>query len=220
MKIYNEQLIKKWEALELKAYLPTPNDVWTIGWGHTATAVPGMVITQSKAQQLFRQDVAWVERVVNTSVKVELTQEQFDAVCSLVFNIGGPNFRTSTLLRKLNAKNYEGAALEFHKWKYQKGKVLRGLVRRRAEEAEYFLNPSDVAVSSVSIDDPGALKPLSDSKEMIAGGIAALTGAGTFMGSLSPTAQENLSVALSVALIGFGAFFILNRVWARYKGDR
>lgn len=136
--------IKKHEALRLRAYLPTPNDVWTIGYGHTATARPGMVITEEEAERLLRLDLGWVRQVIATKVRVPLTQEQYDALASFIFNVGGANFAKSTMLRKLNAYDYVGAANEFPRWNKQKGKVLRGLTRRRAEERELFLKGTKV----------------------------------------------------------------------------
>ena len=130
--------LKKHEALRLKAYLPTKKDVWTIGYGHTKTARKGMKITEEQALQLLDKDVEWAEEAVRDLVKVNLNQNQFNALVSFVFNIGATNFRKSTLLRKLNAGDYKGAAVEFPKWKYQKRKVLQGLVRRRAEERAMF----------------------------------------------------------------------------------
>lgn len=141
MKIENDQLIKKWEALKLHAYLPTPNDVWTIGWGHTHTTKPGQKITVEQAQALFERDTAWVEHALAKHVKVPLNQNQYDALASWIFNVGEGAFRKSTLLRKLNTGDYEGAANELPRWNKQKGKVLRGLSRRRAEEKAYFLSP-------------------------------------------------------------------------------
>jgi lysozyme len=141
MQIVNDSLIKKWEQLVLKAYKPTPDDVWTIGWGHTKGVVPGMVITAKQAQDFFEIDTAWVEATIAKFVKVPLSQHQYDATASIIFNIGASQFLSSTLLRKLNAKDYKGAAAEFPKWNKQKGKVLKGLVRRRDEEMQYFLTP-------------------------------------------------------------------------------
>lgn len=140
MKIENEELIKKWEGLRLEAYLPTPNDVWTIGWGHTKGVKKGDVITQEEAQEFFEQDTAWVVDAVN-KVEVDLNQHQFDALCSFVYNVGETAFYKSTLLRKLNSGDYEGAANEFPRWNKQSGRVLRGLVRRREDERQYFLTP-------------------------------------------------------------------------------
>jgi len=140
--------IKKWEALRLRAYLPTPFDVWTIGYGHTSTAYEGMVITEAEAERLLRKDLAWVRAAIAKHVDVPLSQEQYDALASFIFNLGEANFRSSTLLRKLNASDYVGAANEFPKWNKQRqgGKLveLRGLTRRRAHERELFLEGTKV----------------------------------------------------------------------------
>ena len=131
--------IKEWEGLRLEAYLPTPNDVWTIGWGHTGTATKGMVITREQAERLLRQDVRWVEDTINNHVKVPLNQNQYDALGSFIFNVGATAFKRSTLLRKLNKGDYQGAADQFPRWNKQKGRVLRGLTRRRHDERKLFL---------------------------------------------------------------------------------
>lgn len=135
--------IKKWEQLRLKAYLPTQHDVWTIGWGHTATAKKGMVITEAEAEALLRKDLAWVEDTIADLVKVPLTQKQYDALAGLIFNIGRGNFQKSTVLKRLNAYDYAGAADAFLMWNKQRqgGKmvVLKGLVRRREDERAMFI---------------------------------------------------------------------------------
>jgi lysozyme len=144
MRIKNIDVIKEHEGLELKAYLPTKDDVWTIGWGHTKTARQGMVITEAQAEQLLRSDLAWVEDVIDRLIKVPLTQNQHDAVGSLIFNIGEGNFSGSTVLRRLNVGNYKGAADAFLMWNKQRddqtGKmnVLRGLTKRRQQERDLF----------------------------------------------------------------------------------
>ena len=144
MRIKNIDVIKEHEGLELKAYLPTKDDVWTIGWGHTKTARQGMVITEAQAEQLLRSDLAWVEDVIDRLIKVPLTQNQHDAVGSLIFNIGEGNFSGSTVLRRLNIGNYKGAADAFLMWNKQRddqtGKmnVLRGLTKRRQQERDLF----------------------------------------------------------------------------------
>jgi GH24 family phage-related lysozyme (muramidase) len=131
--------IKKHEALRLEAYLPTPNDVWTIGYGHTKTAKKGMRITERGAEELLKGDIAWAEAAVRNRVKVPLNQNQFDALVSFVFNVGETAFASSTLLRLLNQGKYQEAADQLLRWDKQKGKVLRGLTRRRAEERSLFL---------------------------------------------------------------------------------
>lgn len=144
MRIRNVDAIKKHEALRLAAYLPTKDDVWTIGYGHTKTARQGMVITEAQAEQLLRGDLEWVEAAIDKLVKVPLTQGQRDAVGSLIFNIGGSAFSKSTVLRKLNTGDYKGAADAFLMWDKQRDKQtgkmnkLRGLTRRREEERDMF----------------------------------------------------------------------------------
>lgn len=140
MKIKNIDIIKKHEGLRLEAYLPTPNDVWTIGYGHTHTTKQGMRITEAQAEALLRKDIAWVEEAVNKFVVVPLTQNQFDALASFVFNVGEGAFSKSTLLRLLNSGDYEGAANQFLRWNKQKGRILKGLTKRREEERKLFLS--------------------------------------------------------------------------------
>lgn len=143
--VKNIELIKRHEGLRLQAYLPTPNDRWTIGYGHTKTAHKGMIITNERAEELLRQDVAWVEACIAKLVKVKLTQNQYDALASLIYNIGEGNFTKSSVLRELNEGNYQAAADAFLMWNKQRSKttgklnVLKGLTKRRAEERQLFL---------------------------------------------------------------------------------
>lgn len=144
-RIKNIELIKRHEGLRLQAYLPTKDDKWTIGYGHTKTAHKGMVITEERAEELLRQDLAWVEDVIARLVKVKVTQNQYDALASLIFNIGEGNFTKSSVLRELNEGNYQGAADAFRMWNKQRSKttgrlnVLKGLTKRREEERALFL---------------------------------------------------------------------------------
>ena len=138
-----QQMIKSVEGLRLKAYKATPEEKgWTIGYGSTRIdnrpVQENEIITREKAQDLFNTDIKIYESVVNNLVKVPLTQNQFDALVVFVYNIGGPQFSTSTLLRKLNKKDYNGAQKEFVKWNKQNGKVIRGLTIRRQKEADLF----------------------------------------------------------------------------------
>jgi len=132
------RLIKNFEGLRLRAYR-CPAGVWTIGYGHTGAEVkPGMVITETEAEALLRADIAVFENCVSAAVKVPISQPQFDALVSLAFNIGCGALRRSTLLRRLNAGDYRGAAREFDKWIRAKGVVLAGLVSRRRDERNLF----------------------------------------------------------------------------------
>ena len=118
--------------------------VWTIGIGTTVypngTKVKkGDSCTLDQAKSYFSHDLKRFEASVNNLVKVPLSQNQFDALVSLVYNIGSGNFASSTLLKKLNAKDYAGAAEQFPRWNKGGGKVMKGLVRRRDAERALFL---------------------------------------------------------------------------------
>jgi len=140
MKVSNNgiNLIKRFEGLELKSYKDSVG-ILTIGYGHTHAVRAGDVITGEQADAFLREDLQVAELTVNTNVKVKLTQGQFDALVSFVFNLGSGNFVKSTLIKKLNAGDYAGAADEFGKWVNAGGKKLPGLVKRRAAEREVFL---------------------------------------------------------------------------------
>lgn len=130
-------LIQAHEGLRLTAYRD-PVGIWTIGYGSTGGVRRGMTITRDQAVLRLYHDVDDAEATVNNRVTVPLSQSQFDALVSLVFNIGGGAFRKSTLLQKLNAGDYAGAAEEFGRWVKAKGRVLPGLVTRRAAERALF----------------------------------------------------------------------------------
>lgn len=130
------------ESCQLSAY-PDPGSKdgkpWTIGWGHTGPeVVKGLRWTQAQADAAFIKDLAKFESAVISAVKVPLTPGQFDALVSFTYNLGAGSLKSSTLLRKLNAKDYEGAEAEFARWVKNDGKTMRGLIRRRATEAALF----------------------------------------------------------------------------------
>ncbi len=131
-------LIKRFEGLKLRSY-KCPAGVWTIGYGHTKNVTANQIITSEQAEQLLRSDLRVFEKVVSDAVTVPLNQNQFDALVSLAFNIGGGAFGSSTLLRMLNAANYSGAADQFLRWNRAGDKVLDGLSKRRAAERALFL---------------------------------------------------------------------------------
>lgn len=130
-------LIKQFEGLYLKAYR-CPAGVPTIGYGHTAGVSMGQTITQQQADDYLRRDVRQFERAVARLVTVPLTQGQFDALVSFAFNLGEGALAQSTLMRLLNAGDYAGAAAQFDRWNKAGGRVLPGLVRRRAAERALF----------------------------------------------------------------------------------
>ena len=130
-------LIKHFESLQLKAYKCSAN-VWTIGYGHTKNVKEGDRICEDQANCFLMQDLYSVERAIVRLVKVKLNQNQFDALCSLIFNIGISAFNKSTLLAKLNKEDYVGAAEQFRRWNKVNNVVMAGLVRRRQAEEDLF----------------------------------------------------------------------------------
>ncbi|MBJ2092850.1 lysozyme [Serratia ureilytica] len=138
------ELIKRFEGLELEAYQDSVG-VWTIGYGWTQAVdgkkiAPGMRIDQATADRLLKCGVVQYEQGVNQLVKVRITQGQFDALVSFAYNLGLRSLSTSTLLRKLNYGDKQGAADEFGRWVNAGGKRLDGLVTRRAAERRMFLS--------------------------------------------------------------------------------
>lgn len=142
-------LIKSFEGKYYEGYL-CPAGVWTIGYGHTGETLgrpspKGMRISDADIDNLLKKDMTSFEKAVLRSVTVPLKQHQFDALVSLAFNIGAGNFATSTLLKKLNKKDYDGAAEQFLVWnkitnpQTKKKEVSNGLVRRRQAERHMFL---------------------------------------------------------------------------------
>ena len=136
-------LITSFEGTRFNAY-DDGVGVWTIGIGTTVypngTKIKkGDKCTQEQALEYLQHDLKSFEKTVNDSVKVPLSQNQFDALVSLSYNIGSGAFKNSTLLKKLNAKDFAGAADQFLRWNKGGGKVLKGLVRRREAERALFL---------------------------------------------------------------------------------
>lgn len=132
-------LIRHFEGLYLESY-KCPAGVWTIGYGHTGGVSAGEKISEEKAEDLLREDLGRFEKGMEELVKVKLNEDQFSALVSFSFNLGLGNLSKSTLLKKLNTGDYAGAADEFPKWRKAAGKVLQGLVKRRAAERELFLS--------------------------------------------------------------------------------
>ncbi|MBH1909614.1 lysozyme [Serratia ureilytica] len=144
MKISNNGIdfLKRQEGEKLSAYKDT-RGIHTIGVGHTGLVdgkpvAMGMTISKEKSSDLLRFDLQWAERAIN-SANVTLNQNQYDALCSLVFNIGASAFNGSTLLRKLKAGDYAGAADQFLAWK-RAGNDPDILLPRRQRERSLFLS--------------------------------------------------------------------------------
>src|SRR5258706_5105660 len=128
------------EGLRLEAYQDIVG-VWTIGFGHTGAEVkPGIIIKLEAAKGLLLSDVETSEKCVNNCVSGVITQGQFDALCSFVFNLGCSALRNSTLLRKLNDGDDVGAAEQFMHWNHAGGKVVAGFDPREKRKKRKVLS--------------------------------------------------------------------------------
>ena len=131
-------LIKRFEGYREKAYM-CPAGVWTVGYGHTKGVTASTKCDTVSAHKFLIADVGEAELAIANATSVKLSQFQFDALVSFVFNLGAGAFRKSTLLRKIDKKDFAGAANEFDKWVFAGGKKQKGLELRRAAEKELFL---------------------------------------------------------------------------------
>lgn len=130
-------LIKTYEGCKLTAYL-CPAGKWTIGYGRTTNVKKGDTCSQAQADAWLLEEYEAFESKVRALVKVALTANQLGALVSFAYNVGVGALKDSTLLRLLNAADYSGAAAQFARWNKGGGKVLPGLVKRRAAEAALF----------------------------------------------------------------------------------
>ena len=131
------ELIKHFEGCELEAYKCAAG-VWTIGYGHIKGVTPESAITQEQAEQMLVEELNEYEGYINDMVTTPLSQNQFDALVSWVYNLGGGNLKASTLLKVLNSGDFNGVPAQLMRWNKAGGKVLEGLTRRRQAEADLF----------------------------------------------------------------------------------
>ena len=139
MNISNEgiSLIKKFEGCELESYQDAVG-VWTIGYGHTKNIKEGMTISKEQADNMLLNELDEYCEYVEKAVDVTLKQCEFDALVAWTYNLGPTNLNKSTMLKKLNNKEYQDVPHEIKRWNKAGGKVLQGLVRRREAESLLF----------------------------------------------------------------------------------
>ena len=209
--------IKQWEGLRTIAY-KDGGGVWTIGYGHTSDSnlkvVPGLTITEAKAEELLRIDLREAEQIVNKEVKVPLNVNQFDALVSFVFNVGpgnpktkAPGFLTSTLLRKLNAGDYDAVPAELARWNKDNGKVVNGLTRRRAAEAALWNKGAFVSSASAPVSTKPAVLSTLAKPEIVMAAIGATGTVSTAASGNGPFAWA-VAAVLVVAVVGAVVYFI------------
>lgn len=191
-------LLKKWEGFRASAYL-CPAQVWTIGYGHTDAAGPprvrpGMKVTRSEATDILRRDLGQYEQAVQDAIGYDAAQRcsanQFSAMTSLCYNIGAGAFKRSSVARHFRNGDIAASEKAFHMWRKGGGRVLKGLVNRRKDEARLFRTKDGKRVPS--------------SPSEVAGGTAAGVGVG---GVAAKAVQDGListEIALAVVAVSLG----------------
>jgi len=228
------KLLKPSEGCKLKAY-KCPAGVWTIGYGHTIAAgypvvEEGMTISQSRAEEILKSDLVKYETAVQRMVKVPLSQDQFDVLVSLSYNIGPAALKGSTLLKKLNAGNFDAVPGELLKWTRGGGKVLPGLVRRRQAEVAYWNDPDDDEQDARKTPDAVKARTMAQSKQgnaaLLASGLAAFGAVKDVAGQVNEASDAttkvvslvqntNFLIMLAVILIGSAIWY-----WRKQNMER
>lgn len=221
-------LVKEFEGLRLDAY-PDPasgNEPWTIGYGHTGrltvpTVSKGMVITNDLADQYLRNDLNAAAAKVASLVKVPLNDNQFGALVSFYFNVGETTFTKSSVLSYTNAGKFDSVPGRLALYRLGSGKVMPGLVRRRAAEGSLWLKSTSVAVPDHVVD--GSSKPATpdrnDKKPWDWGAVGAVTTLAASTSESAKVAIGNVTTAvgiqpwqlLLVAGVGFAIWTIYNK---------
>lgn len=218
-----------------------PAGVWTIGWGCTRGVKAGMIWTPEQATEGLCRELAECEAAVSRLVTVEINQHQFDALVSFTYNCGTGALQKSTLLKRLNAGDYAGAAAAFAMWDKAKvnGKMttLRGLTRRRAAEKELFLRPMPEVEAEPEPMPQAVVPPPPIAKSGTIWGTAAgaVAGAAAFMeqtiasliewaaklSELAPVSAALATMGGNVKSMSLGlgvgaAVFVISRRWRAY----
>jgi lysozyme len=153
-------LICEFEGCRTAAYQDAVG-VWTIGYGHTSAAglpcvAPGLTVTRAEATGILMRDLETFSAGVKSAITTQLNDNQFSALVSFAFNVGLGNFRSSSVLRSVNACCFDQVPADLALWVKAGGKVLPGLIRRRAAEAALFMTGDLVALPAA--DRPAASK--------------------------------------------------------------
>lgn len=205
--------VKRWEGLKLTAY-PDPGsrdgNPLTIGYGHTSDGflkvTRGLTITPKQAEDALEYDLNETAAKVDELVKVELSDNQFGALVSFAFNVGLSAFAKSTLLKKLNKGDYAAVPAEMARWTRNDGKVMQGLVNRRAAEAGLWAKGEFVSSKGVKADKEA---PPAIDKESISWGAGILASLSVAFAGTGPI-QWALAVVIVVAF-GVGGYFYLQK---------
>jgi GH24 family phage-related lysozyme (muramidase) len=219
-------LIKQWEGFRAKAY-KCPAGVLTIFYGHTSMAgppkvTPGMTGTKAEGERVLLNDLKVYEAGVRSAINVELTPNQYSACVSLCYNIGVGAFKRSSVARFCNRRQWKNAADAFALWNKAGGRVLPGLVRRRAAEAALFAKNGTAREPVRPIVDEPKGKPMVMSTTNVAAGVTAAAGITAATkdvvdNTTSIFSGSNIVIVLLILIILAGAGWI---IWERYNKAR
>lgn len=218
-------LVARWEGCELRAY-PDPatgEEPWTIGYGHTREVRRGQTITQAQAREFLRQDLAEaavrLAAVVKPPVLAELTDNQYSALLSFVFNVGANS--SWTIWKRLNAGNFDAVPVEIMRFVNAGGRKLQGLVNRRTDEVRLWSleepgsTPENPPSSRTRIEPtpptPLVDKALAKSKTLWAGGTVAATGVVSGASQVQQLVAPQMSysqIAAKIAAVAAGIIIV------------
>jgi len=210
-------LIKRFEGFRGRAYR-CPAGIWTIGYGHTAAAGPpavaaGQELSVAEAEAILQRDVAKFARGVSGLLHVELQPQQFSALVSFAYNVGLANFRASSVLKAVNARDFAAVPQRLQLWTKAGGRTLPGLARRRAAEAELFCTGS----VGEEVPSPGSItarrgKPLHRSSTVLSAILSAIAGVAALFSQPAGTRLPwPVAAVLLLAMLGAAAWIVRER---------
>ena len=208
-------LIRHHEGFRADAYR-CPAGVWTIGYGHTSAAGPpavrpGMTISEAEALAVLAADVKQFEAGVRASLRRPLGEQQFSALVSFAYNVGIGNFRTSSVLKAVNAGDDAAVPRRLQLWVKGGGRVLPGLVKRRAAEAALFVSAADAGTSPDPSPDPVQGKPVRRSSTVLAAVLAALASVLSAVAQGRGTGSNASVVLLAIVTVAAAVWIIAER---------
>ena len=218
-----DALLKKFEGCKLSSYR-CPANVCTIGYGHTSAAgnpvvTDGMTITQKQCDDILRSDLVKYETAVHNMVQQPLNQHQFDVLVDFAYNAGIGALQKSSLLKKVNAAQFDDVPAELAKWTKNKGKVLPGLVKRCQARSAWWVSgdPHDEEEQRVE-PDPVPVRTMIESKQGNAAIITASLGGLGAAKEIAAQAQDasdmadqfmkllgNTNFLMMAVIVGLGA---------------
>jgi lysozyme len=217
------ELIKSHEGFRPRAYRD-PVGVWTIGYGHTSMAGPprvaaGLEMSEEEAEAVLRRDVERVATGVRRLLKRDLGDARFSALVSFAYNVGLANFERSSVLKAVNAGDFEAVPRRLALWVKAGGRTLPGLIRRRAAEAALFAGGEAVPEAQPRLVEAARGKPLERSTTTVAAVVSALAAA---LSSLASAVREVGSALpgfapslIAAAIIVLAALWIIRERWLK-----